>query len=107
MPSNKIAHRHEERNFRPEIVPNPFGGQPLPLGKRGLRRRYCPQPTPFYTLSKTARRPENPEAVWRCLRKAQDEEDVFSEESNSVLALVQLHGGFEFQVQRVNDDAVV
>jgi hypothetical protein len=26
MTSNKIAHRHEERNFRPEIVPNPFGG---------------------------------------------------------------------------------
>jgi hypothetical protein len=26
MHSVKVAHRHEERNFRQEIVPNPFGG---------------------------------------------------------------------------------
>ena len=26
MFSVKVAHRHEERNFRVEIVPNPFGG---------------------------------------------------------------------------------
>jgi hypothetical protein len=26
MPSVKVARRHEERNFRVEIVPNPFGG---------------------------------------------------------------------------------
>jgi len=26
MPSAKVARRHEERNFRVEIVPNPFGG---------------------------------------------------------------------------------
>ena len=26
MPSVKVAWRHEDRNFRVEIVPNPFGG---------------------------------------------------------------------------------
>jgi hypothetical protein len=26
MPSAKVARRHEERNFRVEILPNPFGG---------------------------------------------------------------------------------
>jgi hypothetical protein len=26
MPSAKVARRHEERTFRVEIVPNPFGG---------------------------------------------------------------------------------
>ena len=26
MPSVKVARRHEERNLRVEIVPNPFGG---------------------------------------------------------------------------------
>ena len=26
MPSVKVARRHAERNFRVEIVPNPFGG---------------------------------------------------------------------------------
>jgi len=26
MPSAKVARRHEERNFKVEIVPNPFGG---------------------------------------------------------------------------------
>jgi hypothetical protein len=40
---------------------------------------------------KAASRPENPKAVRRCQRKEQDEEDVFSEESKSVLALGTLH----------------
>ena len=26
MPSAKVARRHEERNFKVEILPNPFGG---------------------------------------------------------------------------------
>lgn len=35
MFSVKVAHRNEERNFRVEIVPNPFGGVNTHLWRLG------------------------------------------------------------------------
>jgi hypothetical protein len=90
MCSATLAHRHEERNSRVEIVPNPFGGVNTPFWKRDLHRRYCPLLGAFLYSPRQARRPEDPEAVWRCQRKEQDQV-VFSEESSSVLALGLLH----------------
>jgi len=93
MPSAKVARRHEERNFRVEILPNPFGGVNTHLWRNeAYVVGIVPQTAAFYTLPRQARHLENPESVWRGLRKEEDQDqDAFSEESNSVLALGLLH----------------
>jgi hypothetical protein len=91
MHSAKVARRHEERNFRVEILPNPFGGVNTHLWRNeAYVVGIVPQTALFYTLPRQGRHLENPESVWRCLRKEEDQ-DAFSEKSNSVLALGLLH----------------
>ena len=86
--SVKVTQRHGERNSREEIVPNPFGGVNTHLWRNeAYIVGIVPYSTPFYTVARETRRPENPEAVRRCQLKEQNEEDVFSRQSNLVLAL--------------------
>ena len=51
MFSVKVAHRHEARNSRVEIVPNPFGGVNTLLWRNeAYIVGIVPHSTPFYTL---------------------------------------------------------
>ena len=65
MPFVKLARRHEERNSRLEIVPNPLEGVNTHLwSNEAYIVGIVPHPTPFYTTLRTeTRHPENPEAV--------------------------------------------
>lgn len=51
MRSVKVAQRYEERNFRVEIVPNPFGGVNTHLWRNeAYIVGIVPHSRPFYTL---------------------------------------------------------
>ena len=53
MFSVKVAHRHEERNFRVEIVPNPFGGVNTHLWRNeAYIVGIAPVPRPAYSVQK-------------------------------------------------------
>jgi hypothetical protein len=56
MPSVKVAHRHEERNARTEIVHNPFGGVNTHLWRNeAYLVGIVPQPMPFLYSSQTGK----------------------------------------------------
>ena len=57
MPSAKVARRHEERNFRMEILPNPFGGVNTHLLRNeayivGIVPIVCPAYSPQTSIGK-------------------------------------------------------
>ena len=91
MRSVKVAQRHEERNYRVEIVPNPFGGVNTHLWRNeAYIVGIVPHSSFLYSIRERQDVQMNPEAVWCCQRKEQGR-CLFPRNLNSALALGLLH----------------